>query len=68
MKRGQPTGEQDRLNELKREIALREYEVDAGEIAEAIVRKLRLIKLARRVLDGDADRSRRRDARRLRAR
>jgi hypothetical protein len=68
MKRGQPTGEQDRLNELKREIALREYEVDAGEIAEAIVRKLRLIKLARRVLDGDADRSRRRDARRFRAR
>ena len=53
-----PASDAERLNELKREIAIDAYQVEAGEIAEAIVRKLRLIRSARLALAGvEADRS-----------
>ena len=35
-----------RLNELKREIALDRYEVDAGAVADAILTKLLLVRRA----------------------
>lgn len=48
----------ERLNELKRDIAIHAYEVDASEIAEAILRKLRLVRSARLALAGaEADRT-----------
>jgi len=40
-----------RLNELKRDIALDRYAPDSGDIADAILTKLQLVKRARRVLD-----------------
>jgi hypothetical protein len=54
------TQRSERLAQLKRDIALHRYEVDAAEVAEAIVRKLRLV---RRGLDAlsassEADRTR----------
>lgn len=42
----------ERLNELKRDIALHAYEVDSSEIAEAILSKLRLVRSARLALAG----------------
>ena len=56
-----PPSDAERLNELKREIAINSYDVDASEIAEAILRKLRLVRSARLALAGaEADRSPRR--------
>ena len=56
-----PSSDAERLNELKREIAIDAYEVEASEIAEAILRKLRLVRYARLALAGsEADRSPRR--------
>jgi len=53
-----PLSDAERLNELKREIAIDGYEVEASEIAEAILRKLRLVRYARLALTGsEADRS-----------
>lgn len=52
-----PSSDAERLNELKREIAIDAYEVDASEIADAILRKLRLVKSVRLALAGiEADR------------
>ena len=49
----------ERVDELKREIALKRYDVDAGAVADAIVAKMRLVKQGRRALAADvADRSR----------
>jgi hypothetical protein len=45
------SGSRTRLNELKRDIALDRYAPDSGEIANAILTKLQLVKRARRVLD-----------------
>ena len=43
---------------MKREIALKRYDVDAGAVADAIVAKMRLVKQGRRALGADgADRS-----------
>jgi hypothetical protein len=56
-----------RLNELKRDIALDRYAPDAGDIADAILTKLQLVKRARRVLDeSGAGQSRSAAERRLR--
>jgi hypothetical protein len=41
----------ERVDELKRDIALKQYDVDAGVVADAIVSKLRLVKRGRRALD-----------------
>ena len=44
--------------EVKREIGLKRYDVDAGAVADAIVAKMRLVKQGRRALAMDAvDRS-----------
>ena len=52
-----PSSDAERLNELKRKIAIHSYDVDASEIAEAILRKLLLVRSARLVLAGiEADR------------
>ncbi len=52
------TESRGRLNELKREVALNRYEVDAGAVADAILAKLRLVKSGRLALAGtEADRS-----------
>lgn len=54
---GRVSRDAERLNELKRDIAINAYEVDASEIAEAILRKLRLVRSARLALAGaEADR------------
>ncbi len=46
------------MDELKREIALKRYDVDAEAVADAIVAKLRLVKQGRRALEAsEADRS-----------
>ena len=40
------------LKELKRDIALHQYDVDAGAVADAILNKLRLVREGRRAIDG----------------
>ena len=48
----------ERVVELKREIALKRYDVDASAVADAIVAKMRLVKQGRRALAADpVDRS-----------
>ena len=55
---GRVSRQAERLNELKRDISIHTYEVDAVEIAEAILSKLRLVRSARLALLGaEADRS-----------
>jgi hypothetical protein len=49
----------ERLKTLKRDIALNQYEVDAGAVADAILNKLRLVKRGRLALAGETDRTRR---------
>jgi hypothetical protein len=49
------------LSDLKERIAMRTYEVDAHEVADALVRKLRLIRMARLALAGQAGRIRSQD-------
>ena len=39
-----------KVNDLKRDIAINRYEVDAGAVADAIVRKLDLVRRGRQVL------------------
>lgn len=51
---GKVSKDAERLIELKREIAIDAYEVDAGAIAEAILRRLALVKSARLALAGTA--------------
>jgi hypothetical protein len=46
------------LSDLKERIAMRTYEVDAHEVADALVRKLRLIRMARLALAAQAGRIR----------
>ncbi len=59
----------ERLKTLKREIALNQYEVDAGAVADAILSKLRLVKQGHQALASNrADRSLRAGALRRRAR
>ena len=54
-----------RLRKLKEEIALGDYRVDAGAVADEILKKLSLIKRARADLEAHAaDRNRSGDARR----
>jgi hypothetical protein len=49
-----------RLKELKRDIELNRYDVDAGAVADAILSKLRLVRQGRQALAGsEAGRSRR---------
>lgn len=43
--------QEDRMAELKSSIAQRHYSVDAGLVAEEILRKLRLVRSARRELE-----------------
>lgn len=53
-----PTENTGRLNELKRDIALNRYDVDADAVAGAILSTLQLVKRGRRALAVDAaDRS-----------
>jgi hypothetical protein len=48
----------ERVDELKREIEVRRYDVDAGAVAEAIVAKMRLVSQGRRALAANvADRN-----------
>lgn len=48
----------ERVKTLKREIALNQYEVDAGAVASAILSKLRLVKQGHQALaSSQADRS-----------
>ena len=47
-------GSSERVDELKREIALKRYDVDAGAVADAIVSKMRLVREGRRALAGTA--------------
>lgn len=42
------------MDKLKREIAAKRYDVDAGAVANAIVSKMVLVKQGRRALDVDA--------------
>jgi hypothetical protein len=49
--------QRERVGELKREIALKRYDVDAGAVADAIVSKLMLVRRGRRALEGAADRT-----------
>lgn len=44
----------ERVSELKREIALKRYDVDAAAVADAIVAKMRLVRQGRRALAVDA--------------
>ena len=53
------TESSERLKTLKRDIALHQYEVDAGAVADAILSKLRLVKRGHLALAGEADRTRR---------
>lgn len=52
---GRVSRDAERLGELKREIAIDAYEVDPKEIAEAMLRKLRLVRSARLALAGGDD-------------
>lgn len=45
------------MSELRQQVALSEYQVDSQQLAEAILRKLHLVRHARREL-GDAGQSR----------
>ena len=56
MKRTEKQSE-ERLRTLKRDIALNQYEVDAGAVADAIVSKLRLVRRGQMALGCGADRS-----------
>jgi hypothetical protein len=47
-----PTETRGRLKELKREIALNQYDVDSRVVAGAILSKLRLVKRGRMALTG----------------
>ncbi len=49
---GRVSTDAERLNELKREIAIHAYEVDASEVAGAILSKLRLVRSVRLALAG----------------
>jgi hypothetical protein len=40
----------ERLEQLKRDIALHQYDVDSAAVADAIVRKLRLVRRGREAL------------------
>ena len=47
-----------RFEQLKREVALHQYDVDAAEVADAILRKLRLVRRGREALaNSEADRT-----------
>jgi len=48
---------EERLRTLKRDIALNQYAVDAGAVADAIVSKLRLVRRGQMALGFGADRS-----------
>ena len=58
MKGGDPgtpkAREREKVGRLKRQIALREYRVDAEAVAGEILSKLRLVSISRRALLGDA--------------
>ena len=43
-------GSSERVDELKHEIALKRYDVDAAAVADAIVSKMRLVREGRRAL------------------
>ena len=45
----------ERVKELKREIAINHYEVDAGAVADAILAKLLMVKRCRDAIAGEAD-------------
>lgn len=49
---------EERLKELKRDIALNEYDIDAHRVADAILAKLRLVKRCRQAISVEADRIR----------
>jgi hypothetical protein len=49
--------ERERVGRLKRQIALREYRVDAEAVAVEILSKLRLVSISRRALLGDGART-----------
>ncbi len=51
-----PTEIRGRLKELKQDIALNRYDVDAGAVADAILSKLRLVRQGRLALAAEADR------------
>ncbi len=53
-----PIDSGERLKELKRQIALNEYDVDARLVAGAILAKLRLVKRSRQAIGVEADRIR----------
>lgn len=55
-RRQSPT-EVSEVSELKSQIEQRDYNVDAALVAEAILRKLRLVKWARRELVSEAGRT-----------
>lgn len=48
---------EERLKQLKRDIALSAYDVDARVVADAIIAKLRLVKRCREAISVEADRS-----------
>jgi hypothetical protein len=45
----------ERLQQLKRDIAAREYDVDATQVADAIVRKLRLVRRGLEALSANSE-------------
>jgi hypothetical protein len=49
------TLESERLEQLKREIAASEYDVDATQVADAIVRKLRLVRRGLEALSASSE-------------
>jgi hypothetical protein len=49
------TQRSERLEQLKRDIAAREYDVDATEVADAIVRKLRLVRRGLEALSANSE-------------
>jgi hypothetical protein len=56
---GTETPRSERVEQLKRDIAARDYAVDADQVADAIVRKLRLVRRGLEALSvqPEADRS-----------
>ena len=49
------TQRSERLEQLKRDIAAREYDVDATQVADAIVRKLRLVRRGLEALSANSE-------------
>ena len=55
VRRDTPAQRSERLEQLKRDIARHQYDVDAGEVADAIVRKLALVRRGLEALSASSE-------------